>query len=55
MKKKLSETVEIKEKSSQRRWKSRKKAIRDGGKQRKRLSETVEVKKFWGVAYKPWF
>ena len=43
------------EKNSQGRWKSKKKAIRDGGKQRKRLSETVEVKKFWGVAYKPGF
>ena len=32
-----------------------KKALRDGGSQRKKLSETVEVKKFLGVAYKPKF
>ena len=36
--------MESKEKSSRRRWKSKKKAFRDGGKQRKKLSETVEVK-----------
>ena len=42
--KRLSETVECKEKRPQRRWKSKKKAFRDGGKQRKKPSETVEVK-----------
>ena len=87
LKKKLSETVEVKEKSSWRRWKSKnfgellinqvfdkkrskklgffeKKALRDGGSQRKKLSETVKVqekrsRRRWKSknfeAYKPWF
>ena len=42
--KKLSETVQVKEKRRQRRCKSKKKAVRDGASQRKKTSETVQVK-----------
>jgi len=42
--KKLSETVQVKEKRRQRRCKSKKKAVRVGSSQRKKLSETVQVK-----------
>ena len=36
--------MEIQEKSPQRRWKAKKKALGDGESQRKRLSETVKAK-----------
>ena len=41
--KRLLETVKVKEKSPQGRWKAKKKALGDGGSQRKKVSERVKV------------